>query len=63
MPVNLTAFTFILASAPNSNCMTNNMSPICNARHSAIALNFKNRIVMRIWFVHLLFCSAGMDVS
>ena len=35
--------------------MTNNMSPICNARHSAIALNFKNRIVMRIWFRHLLF--------
>ncbi len=35
--------------------MTNNMSPNCNARPSAIALNFKNRIVMRIHYRHSLF--------
>jgi len=35
--------------------MTNNMSHICNARPGAIALNFKNRIVMRIWYRHSLF--------
>ncbi len=34
--------------------MTNNMSPICNARSGAIALNFKNKIVMRIWCCHSL---------
>jgi filamentous hemagglutinin family protein len=35
--------------------MTSNMSPICNAWRSVIALNFKNRIVMRIRFRHSLF--------
>ncbi len=35
--------------------MTNNLSPNCNVRPGAIALNFKTRIVMRIRYRHSLF--------
>ena len=35
--------------------MTNNLSHICNARPGAIALNFKDRIVMCIRYRHSLF--------
>ena len=40
---------------PILNAMTNNMSPICNVRSGAIALNLKIRIVMRTLYRHPMF--------
>ncbi len=40
---------------PILNAMTNNMSPICNVRSHAIALNLNTRIVMRTLYRHPMF--------